>query len=257
MKDTLLIVGAGRLGALVGQSWTGPVTAETRTTRQHDSLRKFGFTPRLRSREGQFDCVLMAVPPSQADHYADEATRALSLWNKKGSFVFVSSTAVYAEEQGGLVTETSALATTDRARLLLEAEAVVLKGGASVVRLAGLYDETSGPHLVYLQTKSSPLRGDGLINLIHRKDAATLILAALGAKKGGAIYLGCEAEPITRIALAEAIAQTTGAKPCAFLGTTGARGKSCHCTWTRQNLNWAPRGDIHQFLKSSHAFTSN
>lgn len=243
MQDSLLIVGAGRLGQRVGKLWKrGPVTAETQTTRSHAKLLAEQLNPRLRSPEGSFDHVVFCVPPSDSDvPYEEEVVRALSLWNHQGSFVFVSSTAVYLEDSGGVIVESSPVGDSPRATRLLRAESHVTAASGTIIRLAGLYDESSGPHRHYLARETSDLRGDGWINLIHYDDAATLVVQALTNKYPAFTFVGCDEAPITREALVGLNSKMTKGPACRFLGTDGPLGKQCDNTFTRRTLHWKPR----------------
>ncbi len=104
----LLIIGAGALGRRVGRLWLAnhpqaQVLAETRSDRLHPTLREDGMIPRLRSDPDSpaMPYVLFSVPPSSQDDYVAEAARAASLWRGDGRLVITSSTAVYAEADGG------------------------------------------------------------------------------------------------------------------------------------------------------------
>lgn len=237
-----LIVGAGRLGQRVGLKFPGEVTGETLTPRSHPELKKLGILPRIRNTTGDFDSVLFAVPPSKSSFsYQDEVNRALSLWNGTKAFVFVSSTSVYSEEKGGEVTESSFVSDSPRASVLLQAEQAVIKKHGTVVRLAGLYDEYSGPQIYYAEMKTSDLRGDGLVNLIHYSDAASLILKILENKYPDQIFLGSDNSPLTRNELVFLYAQTLKHNSiCKFVGHQGALGKKVNNSLTRRTLNWAP-----------------
>lgn len=252
----LLIVGAGRLGALVGQRWADRhpealVVAETLTQAKHGRLEELGLSPRLRCEEATrhpFPFVLFCVPPTAADDYPAEAARAAQAWNREGTFLFTSSTGVYAEEAGGHVTETSPTAAEARAVTLLGAESAVRAAGGLVLRLAGLYDRERGPHVTYLRMPSSPLRPDGWINLIHYEDAADLTVRVLESRGRDALYLGCDGSPLTRDGLVEAAHAkasrlAVGEKPvrCRFTGENGTLGRRCDNAWTRDALGWQPR----------------
>ncbi len=248
----LLIVGAGTLGARVGAIWRqwhpdAEVLAETRSSQRHPRLRAAGMGVRVREDEAppSFPNVLFSVPASQPD-YASECARAVGLWNRAGRLVMSSSTAVYAESEGNLCTESSPLAENDRARRLLANEAVVLDAGGVVIRLAGLYDEERGPHRVYLRKSESPRRPDGLVNLVHYDDAAMLCALALEDGDPEAIYIGCDNAPITREELAAAAAQRAiangeEARPCVFTASDGPLGRRCDSSWTQSALGWSPR----------------
>jgi nucleoside-diphosphate-sugar epimerase len=191
--------------------------------------------------------VMFSVPPSSQDDYTAEASRVAALWHGDGRLLITSSTAVYAEQDGARCVEGSPLASSPRAMRLRDAEQRLLSAGAVVVRLAGLYDHHRGPHRVYLRTPTSPRRPDGLISLIHYDDAAGLCVRALLRGRAGAIYLGCDDQPITRQELAQATAcsrryRTAAGPPpvCSFTGSEGPRGRRCDNTWTRQALGWEP-----------------
>jgi nucleoside-diphosphate-sugar epimerase len=250
----LLIIGAGTLGRRVGRSWLAHhppvrVVAETRSDASHPALRDDGMAPRLRSEPDPpaMANVLFLVPPSSQSDYPAEAARAASLWSGEGRLLMTSSTAVYAEEEGGRCAEDSPLAASARATRLLAAEERLLEVGAMVVRLAGLYDHDRGPHRAYLRRESSPRRPDGLISLVHYDDAARLCVQALSRGRAGAIYLGCDDHPITREALVRAVVGSPryreGEAPpraCRFTGAEGSLGRRCDSTWTRQALGWEP-----------------
>ena len=252
--EDLLIIGAGALGRRVGRLWLAQhpearIFAETRTDHFHPALREDGMIPRLRSDPDPpaMPYVSFSVPPSSQDDYAAEAARAVSLWRGEGRLLITSSTAVYAEEDGGPCAEGSPLADSPRAMRLRHAEECLLTAGALVVRLAGLYDHQRGPHRAYLRTRTSPRRPDGLISLIHYDDAARLCVQALSRGRAGAIYLGCDDHPITRQELVRAVVRSqryrsaTGPlQACRFTGAEGPRGRRCDSAWTRQALGWEP-----------------
>jgi nucleoside-diphosphate-sugar epimerase len=247
----LLIVGAGSLGGRVGAVWRewhpdAEVLAETRSEQRHAQLKLTGMNTRLRDDEPPhaFSNLLFSMPASQPD-YASECARAAALWNGAGNLVITSSTAVYAESEGNPCTETSALAENERAERLLACERIVLDANGVVVRLAGLYDESRGPHRVYLRKSESPRRPDGLVNLVHYDDAALLCALALEKGEPRAVYIGCDNAPIARselvaAAVERAIAGGEEARACVFTATDGPLGRRCDSSWTRQVLGWSP-----------------
>jgi nucleoside-diphosphate-sugar epimerase len=253
-SNDLLIIGAGALGRRVGRSWRARhprarILAETRSERSHPNLREEGMIPRLRSDPDPpaMPQVLFCVPPSSQDDYAAEAARAAGLWLGDGHLVITSSTAVYAEEDGGRCAEDSPLACSPRAIRLRDAEDRFLTAGGIVVRLAGLYDCDRGPQRVYLRTPVSPRRPDGWISLIHYDDAASLCVLALSRGRAGAIYLGCDDQPVTRRELVEAAvrskryqSETDPPLSCRFTGFEGPTGRRCDSARTRQALGWEP-----------------
>lgn len=254
IETDLLVVGAGHLGSRVIALWRArfpatEIVAETASVTRHPSLSKMSAAARLRS-DGDLQPrpnVLVALPPSAVDDYPREIARAARLWNKVGRLVMISSTAVYDEKDGGTCQEASVVASNARARRLLNAEETVLTEGGIVIRMAGLYDQIRGPHIVYLKKRESQRRPDGLINLIHYDDAAELCFAALTRGEPRAVFLGCDAEPIERQDLVNATVASglygdaEELRPCVFTGTAGPVGCRCDNSQTRATLDWRPR----------------
>ena len=109
INSDLLVVGAGHLGLRVVRGWRrafppARVLAETRSPNRHPELSRLGAGVRLRDDPvpSPFSNVLVSLPPSAVDDYRREMERAVVLWSEQGRLVMVSSTAVYAEEDGGL-----------------------------------------------------------------------------------------------------------------------------------------------------------
>jgi hypothetical protein len=251
----LLVVGAGHLGGRVVSLWrsqfpAAQIISETRSIARHQELRDAGSTTtRTRSEDlpRPASHLLISLPPSQVEDYGAEIDRAVSLWSRTARLVMVSSTAVYAEENGGICTEDSALGSTPRAQCLLDAERRVWQAGGIVVRMAGLYHRHRGPHIVYLRTKRSNRRPDGIINLIHYDDAAALCLAALIRGQGRSFYVGCDDQPVSRQELVDATIDSglyghrSEIHRTEFAGTNGPLGRRCSNARTRKALDWRPR----------------
>ncbi|NBB33009.1 SDR family oxidoreductase [Pseudomonas kielensis] len=162
--------------------------------------------------------------------------------------LFVSSSSVYEQQDGGWVDETSAAkASAYSGRVMLEAEQVALGSGipASVVRLTGIY----GPGREWLLTQvrrgyrvavDPPLYG----NRIHADDAAGLLAFLLNADQQGVAlddcYIGVDDAPAP---LAEVVAWLRE-----YLGVTEwaedasvRRTGSKRCSNARARaLGWAP-----------------
>jgi nucleoside-diphosphate-sugar epimerase len=101
--------------------------------------------------------------------------------------LFTSSTSVYAQVDGSVVTEESP-AEPDRetGRLLLEAERLTLEAGGTVARLAGIYGPQRSVILRKFLGGEALIEEDGrrFLNQIHRDDAARAIfhLAESGSR---------------------------------------------------------------------------
>ncbi len=116
--------------------------------------------------------------------------------------VFTSSSSVYAQTDGSVVTEASP-AEPDRetGRLLRATEELVLARGGTVARLAGIYGPGRSFLLKNLLEGNATIEGnDGegrSINQIHRDDAAGAIAHLLQHKQAG-IFNVCDDQPTTQ-----------------------------------------------------------
>jgi nucleoside-diphosphate-sugar epimerase len=121
-----------------------------------------------------------------------DGMRSLAAWARRdpvGTVVYTSSTSVY-PQSGGVVVDETAL--TDGAgesgRILLEAEAA-LRGAAGacgrwfILRLAGIYGPGRHHLLDQVRAGAAEMTGDGShhLNLVHRDDISTAIMAVLAS----------------------------------------------------------------------------
>ena len=129
-----------------------------------------------------------------------EGTRNLLAHLQFKKYIWTSSTSVYAQSDGSIVTEESpAEPISATSRILRETEELLLSGaGRSVLRLAGIYGPDRG-HLFqqYLRGEAR-IHGEGLrwLNMIHREDAVGAIMAALETARAGEIYNVTDNEPV-------------------------------------------------------------
>ncbi len=111
--------------------------------------------------------------------------------------IFVGSTSVYGQTDGGIVDEASAVEPpVETGKILLEAESLALAHGGCVLRLSGIYGPGRSVLLRKFLDGTATLDGEGSrwINQIHRDDAAQAILHA-GTKKLSGIYNVCDDTP--------------------------------------------------------------
>jgi nucleoside-diphosphate-sugar epimerase len=109
--------------------------------------------------------------------YFDVAKNLLEILAPK-KFLFTSSTSVYAQNDGSVVTEESEAAPlSETAKVLRETENLVLVHGGIVARLAGIYGPDRWMTLRKFLDGTTTLDGDGgrFMNWIHRDDAASAI----------------------------------------------------------------------------------
>lgn len=136
-------------------------------------------------------------------------------------FVFVSSTAVYAQDDGEWVDESSpAEATHFRARLLLEGEALVRASTAPetapvVFRLSGIYGpgRTRLVDLVRSGRATYPPGPPRYANRIHRDDAAGALAHLLHLGQPAPLYLGVDDAPVDLAEVLTLLAGELGAPP--------------------------------------------
>jgi nucleoside-diphosphate-sugar epimerase len=189
--------------------------------------------------------------------YVDGA-QAIRAWGEAQSrdrafLLYTSSTSVYAQDGGVTVDESAAVGATDeRTNLLLEAEAIALawKGGASVLRLAGIYGPGRHYLLDALRSGAEELsgRGDYRLNLIHRDDAVGALWSALAQPEAarGQIFNVADDGAATRAEVVEWLAARLGRPPPRFDGgpAIGRRARTPDRLISNQKLrttlNWRP-----------------
>jgi nucleoside-diphosphate-sugar epimerase len=176
-----------------------------------------------------------------------EGSRALAETLAPRQFVFTSSTSVYAQTDGSVVTEESA-AEPDRetGRILRETENFVIAHGGCVARLAGIYGPGRSVLLRKFFSGEAVIEGDGsrVVNQVHRDDIAAALAHLLGNSARG-IFNVSDDEPMTQRAVYEWLAQHF-AKP---LPPTGPIDPNRKRGWTSKRVNnaklrargWAPR----------------
>ncbi len=138
-----------------------------------------------------------------------EGARSLADVLGPARFVFTSSTSVYAQTDGSVVTEESA-SEPDRetGRILREAEEFVVKSGGCVARLAGIYGPGRSVLLKKFFSGEAAIEGDGgrFINQVHRDDIASALALLIESGARG-IFNVCDDEPMTQRAVYEWLAQ--------------------------------------------------
>jgi len=203
-ESSLLIIGCGDVGLRVLRALGGRlrVFALTSSPARRDALRAAGAVPvlgdlddpaSLRRLAGLADAVLYLAPPpttGQADPRLRALLAALSRRTRPSRVVYASTTGVYGDCRGELVTETRRLnAGTDRARRRVDAErhlrawARATGARASVLRIPGIYasDREGGrpQDRVLRGTPVLAAADDGYTNHIHADDLARACIAAL------------------------------------------------------------------------------
>lgn len=114
--------------------------------------------------------------------------------------LFTSSSSVYGQTDGSVVTEESP-AEPDRetGRLLREAESLVLAANGIVARLSGIYGPGRSVILNKFLTGEAVIEEDGrrFLNQIHRDDGATAVFRLIDSGARG-VFNVCDSQPLTQ-----------------------------------------------------------
>ncbi len=187
---------------------------------------------------GRFDGVVFAAaagPGADAEGlravHLDGLRRVLDLIRGDGpaKFVHLSSIGVYGQQGGVLVKETSATEPRTVAdRVQLESEGLVRMAANAglpsvILRVAGIYGPDRMPVLDRFLKNETRIAGQGTrhLNMVHRDDVVTAIMAALRSGRAGECYNVVDQEPVTEIHFYSWLAEALGKSvpPHAAAGT--------------------------------------
>jgi hypothetical protein len=244
---SLLIAGAGDLGLRVALYFKkhpqlieglrpNGIWCQTRGVSRHAEILAAGFGPLTGVPPTDTSHLLIAFPPGP--NYVQDVARALDSWNTEGPGLLVSSVGVYSETSGGVVDESSPL---DPNSALVAAESLALERGAHVLRLAGLYSESRGPQIFWKTQSSSASWAGGLINLIHRDDAAEVAARLLASSLSPSIWCLSDGTPLSREEIDRAWSARHSLPKIRFTAPSGPLGKRVCSNKIRSALDWKPR----------------
>jgi nucleoside-diphosphate-sugar epimerase len=167
------------------------------------------------------DRVVAAFPPPRKGHSDPRSARlaAALAAGRAARAVYLSTTGVYGDRGGAVVSETDAVAPgTERARRRLDAEARwrrLGRGGrcrVSILRVAGIYGpgrlpvaavrEGTAARVAWPETRYT--------NTVHVDDLVTLILRVLERGRPNRVYHACDGVDRVQGALQEAVAAALG-----------------------------------------------
>ena len=121
-------------------------------------------------------------------------------------FLYTSSTSVYGQNDGSVVTEKSpAEPDADTAKVLLETEKLLLAASpdfpAVILRVAGIYGPARGHWFKQFLKNEARIEGDGarFLNMIHCDDLIGVIIAALKNGRPGEIYNAADDAPVSQL----------------------------------------------------------
>lgn len=212
-RERLLIVGCGDVGLRVARNLNGRLRlfALTSSPERVDELRRKNITPlagnldapdTLHRLAGIATRVVHLAPPP-GDGWEDPRTRALNATLRRRSapmsYIYGSTSGVYGDCDGGVVTESRAVnAHTPRAIRRIDAEKRVRHLGratgmrTSILRIPGIYanDREGGTPRTRLLKGTPVLQAsdDVYTNHIHADDLARAFVRAIWAGKPQRIY---------------------------------------------------------------------
>jgi nucleoside-diphosphate-sugar epimerase len=225
-EATRLVVGCGYLGTRVARRWLAAgdrVFGITRSPARAAELAAIGITPIVydvtaASGSSQvhtldalppFDTVFWAVGfdrtsgATHRDVHVDGLARLLDALKGSPRVILSSSTGVWGDEGGGIVTEdTPTNPSREAGHVLVEAESLLrshAKGPGVALRFAGLYGPDRLPRLDDLKA-GRPIAADpeSWLNLIHIDDAAAVVCAVAAAVTPRPLYVVSDGHPVLR-----------------------------------------------------------
>jgi nucleoside-diphosphate-sugar epimerase len=234
MNSTCLILGCGYLGTRVASLWLQQGRRVIAATRNANHLPP-GVTPfvcdvlqpdSLRTLP-EVDTVLYAIGfdrssgATMRNVYVDGLANVLAHLPAPKRFLYISSSSVYGQTDGGWVDETSPTEPAEASgQIVLEAERLLRDKlpDALILRFAGIY----GPGRLLRRAtieKGEPIVGDAdkWLNLIHVEDGARIVLRAEANGAAGQGYNVCDDHPVRRRYFYTALARLLGAPPPAFI----------------------------------------
>jgi len=139
-----------------------------------------------------------------------EGNRNLIAWLADAppkKFVYTSSTSVYGQNDGSVVTEQDpAEPAVETGKVLVATENLLLAAApagfpAVILRVAGIYGPARGHWFKAYLRGEARIEGDGsrYLNMIHRDDLIGIIIAALRAAPAGEIFNAADNESVTQL----------------------------------------------------------
>lgn len=226
----VLIIGCGYLGLPLGAELARKgheVFGSRRTAATHNELKAAGIRPLtidltqpadLAGLAGNYDWIVNCVASGSGtvdDYrrvYFQGARNLINglIQNPPRKLVYTSSTSVYGQKDGSIVTEDSPVQPeAETARVLVETEEALLDAARStgfatvILRVAGIYGPDRGYWLKKFLQNEARLDGEGdrHLNMIHRDDVVGCVIAALQKGRVGEIYNAVDNQPVSQLEL--------------------------------------------------------
>jgi len=232
-NSNTMIIGCGYLGRRVATLWHAQGRQVFAVTRRPSSESRATplvcdvLDPSSLRNLPAVDTVLYAIGfdrtsgASMRAVYVDGLANVLAHLPAPKRFIYISSSSVYGQTDGGWVDETSQTVPMEESgRIVLDAERALRARlpEAIVLRFAGIY----GPGRLLRRAsieKGEPIVGDAdrWLNLIHVEDGAAAILAAEANGEPGATYNVCDDHPVRRRYFYATLARRLGAPEPVFM----------------------------------------
>ncbi|MEE9356733.1 MAG: sugar nucleotide-binding protein [Methylococcaceae bacterium] len=207
----------------------------------------------LQDIQPDFDHIVVILSPDERSEQAYQAVFEVGLENllawlgESGQpipLIFISSTSVYAQDQGEWVDEQSITQPSNfRGRIIAAAEQRILQLDANntVVRFSGIYGRSTGPFSALTDADDGiQFNPPYFTNRIHWLDCVGIIKFLLGKKLGSVslsqIYLATDSNPAPLWDVVAWMAERLQKKPPAkkTMGATAAQNKRCNNRLIRQ-----------------------
>ena len=250
-----LIFGCGYLGRVVARRWLadGKSVAALTRSRSHELL-SLGVEPILGDvtdpallQLPSVETVLYAVGLDRStgrpmrEVYLGGLTNVLNALPRPKKFVYVSSTSVYGQSDGGWVDESSPTEPVEESgRIVLECERLLRERlpESIILRFAGIY----GPGRVIRRAsiekgESFTTDPNGWLNLIHVDDGAVAVLAAAVRGEAGETYNVVDDRPMTRREFYTEMAALLGAPEPRFTPAVERTNRRIHNRRLRSELS--------------------
>ena len=217
MAGKTLIIGCGYIGLPLARELKArghEITAWVRSNETAASLAPHGFTRIITGNvadeknwsavSADFDLVIHCASSGRGGEaaYADvfrEGMRYVVANLPQARKIFVSSTSVYGQTSGEIVTEESpAEPFTATGKILREAENIALDHGTTIIRSSGIYGPGRAVLWEKFQRGEAIIEGDGSrwINQIHQRDLVTALIHLIGHGAPGQIYNATDDTPV-------------------------------------------------------------
>lgn len=246
-QKKVAVVGCGYLGSALGRALVSAghdCVCTTTTESRAAEIEAFGATPaivalantsRLHELLADRETLFLTVAPNSAcpdyrEVYLEGARSLIRAVADTGvrHIVYTSSIGVYGQQDGSWVDEHSpTIPETENGRILLETENVLLSYGESthvtvtILRLGGIHGPGRDPadrfKTLAVRERSD---GDRYLNMIHRRDAVSAMIALLDRPHAGVLNL-TDDQPTTRRDYYDRLAASTGVQPITWIAPDG------------------------------------